>query len=372
MQIINEGIVFSADAQSWQRVACFPGLTRLADGRILCIFRIGRTKDSADETLRISESSDEGRTWQFMSFAPATTFGGVPGSFRLGHLIETARDHLLVIGCWANRQNPDVPIAHPETGGCLDMKMLTFRSTDGGATWSVGEEIPEPFPQPELSGPIVALAEEGEFLLPVENQKTYFDPAPIDQKACVLLSHDYGATWIEAVMLTHDPARDYWCHRITRLPDSNRLIDLTWAYDVKTQQDLPIHILHSSPDGRTWSEPQSTGVLGQLSTAFSIDDDTLLMGYVHRHQPASIRLRQSRDGGQSWDAAEELVIFSAAPNQPTDGSGGDIAEYYKFMSNYTFGWTPMVQLQNGNVLLAYFAGTTEATDIRWTEIAPLS
>jgi len=371
MQIVNRGTLYTAEPGDPRGVACFPSLMRCDDGRLMCAFRIGRTKTSADETLRICQSNDEGRSWQLTAFAPDTSFGGVPGSFRFGHLTETAPLHLLLVACWCNRMDPDAPVAHPETGGCQELKLIAFRSIDGGEHWSVGEELLPPFPQPEISGPLVSLAEEGEFLMPVENQKAFFDPEPIDQQAVALLSHDYGATWLETVPITHDHARDYWCHRIARLPESNRLVDLTWAYDVATEQDLPIHIVFGSPDGRTWSQPRSTGIQGQLSTALPLDEKTLLLGYVHRHQPASMRLRLSLDGGQSWDGAPELTFYSASPDEATDGLGGDIPDYYKFMGDYTFGWTPMVRLQNGNVLLVYFAGSTEATDIRWIEIEPL-
>ncbi|HVF09793.1 MAG TPA: sialidase family protein, partial [Abditibacteriaceae bacterium] len=133
MKTIKEGVIFADDdPQSSTRVACFPSLARLSDGRILCTFRVGSTKESADETVRIAESADEGRTWQLTSFQPATDLNGVPGSLRFGHLIETKSNYLLLATTWVNREDPTLPVAHPETGGCLELELVIFRSTNGG------------------------------------------------------------------------------------------------------------------------------------------------------------------------------------------------------------------------------------------------
>ena len=44
-------------------VLTFPALTRLSDGRILASCRAGTTKDSADETVLLAESTDDGCTF---------------------------------------------------------------------------------------------------------------------------------------------------------------------------------------------------------------------------------------------------------------------------------------------------------------------
>jgi hypothetical protein len=272
---------------------------------------------------------------------------------------------------WLDRSDADAPISHPETAGVLPMKLLGFRSNDGGQTWSEAEEIKSPVEQTEVSGPIIALKEPGHFLIPCENQKHYLDLNPIHEKAFALISRDYCQSWNECVpIVDRFPYFKHWGNRMARLPDNGKLVCYSWTFDEKTQQDLPIHILYGSPDGKEWSEPISTGVLGQLCTPLPLDESTLLMGYVHRHQPASIRLRKSLDGGQTWDAAQELIVYEGAKDARSDGHGGDITEYYNFMAAYTFGWNPMVRLHNGNVLMAYFAGSEQQMNIYWVEISP--
>ena len=365
---MERGTVFSDTSPDSQTpVACYPTLARLSDGRILCTFRVGKTKDGADEKVRIAESNDEGRTWRLTSFAPDTTLGGVQGTISVGSVIETTPGQLLMVSSWINRSDPTLPITNPGTGGLLEIRSVKFHSADGGQTWSDIEAIEDiPFPQPEISGPVIALSEPGHLLLPMENQKHWDDPEPIDEKCYVLLSFDGGKSWPEWAMVAHDhPARKFWCNRITRLP-SGTLVCASWTFDNAAEADLPLHLVHGSPDGREWSTPVSTGINGQVSHLLALEDGALLMATSHRQSPAGIRLRTSHDNGTTWDGDGLLVLD--AENQAVQ-SGGDLAEYYQQMTGYTFGWSPMVQLSDGTILLAHFAGNSEQIGIYFARIA---
>lgn len=366
--VVERGTVFlDTDPNSQTSVACYPTLARLSDGRILCTFRVGKAKDGADESLRIAESTDEGRTWRAIPFSPDTTLNGVPGSMSLGSIVEAAPGELVMVSSWINRSDPTLPISNPETSGLLEIRSIKFHSSDGGATWSDIEVIEGiPFPQPEISGPVIALSEPGHLLLPMENQKHWDDPNPIDEKCYVLLSFDGGRTWPEWAMVAHDhPARKFWCNRITKLA-SGELVCASWTFDNATEQDLPLHLTYSSSDGRTWSTPVSTGIDGQVSHLLALDGSTLLMATSHRQSPAGIRLRTSTDNGKTWDGDGLLVLD--AENQAVQ-SGGDLADYYQQMTGYTFGWSPMVPLNDGSILLAHFAGNSESIGIHYARIA---
>lgn len=367
MRVIERGVIYSADPQSQQRVACYPELARLSDGRILCSFRVGEGKDGADETVRFARSDDEGQSWEFLPFIFDATLHGKRGSISAGRIVEAAPGELLMVSSWINRENPDLPISNPETAGLLELRLVRSHSFDGGDSWSALEEIPNvPFPQPEVSGPLITLSTPGHVLLPMENQKTFDDPNPIDEKCYAMLSFDGGKTWPEWAMVAHDfPHRKFWCNRVARLADES-LACLSWTFDEKTQQDLPLHITTGSPDGKEWSTPFSTGIMGQVSYLFPQDANTLLMGTSHREAPAGIRLRQSFDGGKSWDG-DGLLVFDAEDQAAK--SGGDLGDYYQQMTNYTFGWSPMLRLEDGGVLLAHFAGAGETIGIHWIKIA---
>jgi hypothetical protein len=367
MQVIERGIVYSdPDPQSPTRVAAYPSLARLSNGRILCAFHVGTSKSGADESVRIAESCDEGQSWQVLPFVPETELNGVRGSISFAHLLETAPGELLLVSVWINRENPDLPISHPETGGCLELRLVKSHSQDGGRSWSKLEEVTTvPFPQPEVSGPPIKLSQPGHLLLPMENQKFYDDPNPIDEKCYALLSFDGGKTWPSWAMIAHDhPARKFWCNRVAKLP-SGKLMCVSWTFDNATEQDLPLHLAEGSPDGRTWSTPFSTGINGQVSYLFAQDESTLLMATSHRESPAGIRLRASTDGGRTWNG-NGLLVFDA--EDQASQSGGNLAEYYNYMTNYSFGWSPMLRLEDGSVLLVHFAGSGDAINICYAKI----
>jgi hypothetical protein len=363
----QRGIIFREDdPNSTKRVACYPGLTRLSDGRILCAFRVGQSKSGPDESLRMAQSSDEGQTWQPLPFPVDATLNGTPGSMSIGTVLETSPGHILLLCTWIDRTDPALPISHPETAGCLELRLVKSHSHDGGGTWSAIEEVQNlPFPQPEVSGPVIALAQPGHLLLPMENQKGFYDPNPIDEKCYALLSYDGGQTWPQWAMVAHDfPNRKFWCNRIARFP-SGKLACVSWTFDEKTQADLPLHITYGSPDGKEWGTPMSTGVYGQVSYLFPLDETTVLMGTSHRESPAGIRLRTSHDGGATWNG-DGVLVFDAE-NQASQ-SGGELPDYYHLMTNYTFGWSPMVRLNDGSVLMAHFAGASDDIAIHWIKI----
>ena len=367
LKVAERETIFAAEDGSTQRVACYPSLARLSDNRILCTFGVGQSKDDAKATVRLMQSSDEGRSWQPGAFVLDTHLNGVPGSMAMATLIETAPNELVAFSSWGNRSDPSLPISHPETAGCLEMRLVKSHSRDGGKTWSALEEITSvPFEQPEVSGPVIALSEPNHLLLPMENQKHYDDPNPIDEKCYAMLSFDGGKSWPEWAMIAHDhPARKFWCNRVAKFP-SGKLACVSWTFDNQTERDLPLHITFGSPDGKTWSTPISTGIEGQVSYLFPLDENRVLMATSHRQSPAGIRLRQSLDGGKSWEA-DGLLVFDAEDQAAQ--SGGDLGSYYQQMTNYTFGWSPMVRLQNGDILLAYFAGRENDIGIYWVRVA---
>lgn len=365
--IVERGVLFKGDPDGPHRVACYPTLSRLSNGDVLCVFRVGRTKSGPDESMRLARSTDGGVSWLFMPCLPDCTLDGVPGSMASGSVVEIAPGHLRVQGNWINRSDPSAPISHPETAGCLELKIVATESRDGGQSWSpIAEVAGCPFEQPEVSGAMVALSNPLHLLQPMENQKSYFDSAPIDEKAFALISHDGGHTWPDWAMIAHDhPARKFWCNRVAKLP-SGALACVSWTFDVAAEKDLPLHLTIGSADGLNWGEPFSTGVCGQVSHLLALDDGRLLMATSHRESPASIRLRTSRDGGHSWDG-DGLLVLDA--EDQASRSGGDLADYYHAMTAYSFGWAPMVRLDDDTILLAHFAGSGESIGVYWVKIA---
>lgn len=134
MRIIERGTIDDAvRAAPSARFAAFPVLERTLDVRALAAFRIGSSKDSVNEDVRVLASDDEGRTW-------CEIFGGfgdiLPGGWRVRALGITTLTHGGLIGAITaiDRSDPTRPLGNPDTQGLLPAKILVTESP-GGVTW---------------------------------------------------------------------------------------------------------------------------------------------------------------------------------------------------------------------------------------------
>ena len=118
------------------------------------------------------------------------------------------------------------------------------------------------------------------------------------------------------------------------------------------------------------SQPQATGIPGQIASAGMTSDGRLLAFIVDRGNPGTMTLWQSDDGGSSWPEDASLVVHvhdeQAAISQGRENI--DFAEYWEDMGKWSFGHPAMIPLENGEWLLAYYAGTPQAMSIHWVKI----
>ncbi len=373
MRVRERGTIFDATAaEPAARFCTFPSLARTAGGRLVVGFRVGSSKDSADEDVRVMVSDDEGATWQ-MAFGGFGAFPPGSGGRIRGIALTPLGRRLIASLLWVDRSNPDLPLASPETQGLLPTRVLVAWSDDAGHSWSTPQEVPLlPHKGNATTGAILALGD-GRLALPYEAWKEYHDPSPGTHHAALRISADGGRTWDESAIVAHDPQGRvlYWDQRLTVDPLSGELIAMFWTYDRRAQHDLDIHIAWGSPDGRAWSRPLATGIAGQICAPLALGNGRVFAAYVHRHHPPSLRARLSDDGGRTWDAAEELVFYEKVRGGAESGMEGarDFGDYWADMSIWTFGHPAPLLLPDGNVMVAYYAGDETAMGIHWVKIA---
>jgi len=97
--ILNRGVVGTERA-----IATFPAVTALLNRRLIASYRIGSTKDSADETVELRFSQDLGSTWTGPIRPFSTTVEGVSGSLRVVYITEFD-DRLAAAGLWIDRSS---------------------------------------------------------------------------------------------------------------------------------------------------------------------------------------------------------------------------------------------------------------------------
>ena len=99
----------------------------------------------------------------------------------------------------------------------------------------------------------------------------------------------------------------------------------------------------SSDSGKTWSEPEQLPVWGHPPSLLPLRSGNLLMVYGHRRPPFSVRAILSHDRGATWDL-------------------GSLIELHRFdPGNYDIGYPVATELDNGEVLVAYYGYGTRDT-----------
>jgi Neuraminidase (sialidase) len=153
-------------------------------------------------------------------------------------------------------------------------RILAERSADDGKTWKVQAEIPqhEDFTV-GLSEPHVVQLRSGKIIAMVRNE-------PKDRDKCFLLQSE------------------------------------------------------STDGGKTWSKMRSTGIWGYPPHVIQLKNDWLLVVYGVRRAPFGERACISKDGGKTWDIANEVNLLNA--------------------DSQDLGYPSSVQLDDGSILTAFY------------------
>ena len=92
------------------------------------------------------------------------------------------------------------------------------------------------------------------------------------------------------------------------------------------------------------------------------------MVYVDRTGAPVIKARTSRDGGRTWPAESEMIIFQPEAASQTQQKK-TMQDAWAEMARFSVGLPTTASLQNGDILVVYYAGPeTDHTDIHWVRI----
>jgi Neuraminidase (sialidase) len=102
--------------------------------------------------------------------------------------------------------------------------------------------------------------------------------------------------------------------------------------------DQAIWVCHSDDEGKTWSNPTKTAMIGHPTDLLQLADGRILASYgvrtVHA-RPAGIRACFSSDNGETWDVAKEVQLRND-------------------FDNWDIGYPDTVQFSDGSLLTAYY------------------
>jgi hypothetical protein len=374
MKIVESGTLSQGEPGSPRAALTFPSLLVLGNGTLLATLRAGATKDAADETVELYHSDDGGRTWrERQRMAPPgelAEFGGARGTLKVCYLSALGPSHLIAAAMWVDRSTyPGQPLFNPATEGCLPMVILLADSYDDGASWTPWRAVPLPddIGPASLTSPLLKLAD-GTLILSVETNKHYHDASPWFQRVVLIHSSDGGRSWGAPITAGQDPSGRIfnWDQRLGLAPDG-RLGAFIWTYDSTARAYRNVHRRISADGGRTWSAAVDLGFADQAGRPAVLPDGRVVLPWVDRFGTRSIRARLAPAIDAPFDPAGEVVLYTLgqdAARGADDSTGALLAE----MSLWTFGLPYAEPLPDGDVLVAYYAGTEAGMDIRWARL----
>lgn len=317
---INE-VRRSVIATGEPRHRAFPGATKLASGEILVTYREGADHyKTVEGVVKIVRSQDEGETWSI----PELMFSE-PGFGCSGRGLEQLSDGRIIVPVLLVGEifRTSEGVRRPKDS--MRAKVYALSSTDGGESWSKPLQIGpmDGWSWQNTYGRVRELPD-GRVFIPSGGQKNGEEP----WYSGYFVSHDGGRTFPDRVEVANGLADEI---DLTPLPDGR------WLAMVRDLR--PPHYLHSAyseDEGRTWSTPVNSGVLGHCPSFLALPSGTILLAHrqVDPKRTAGCALSASTDGGASWEHISDIYV---APNDTWDCS-----------------YPSMVLLEDGRVFCAYY------------------
>ncbi len=312
------------------RQSAFPGLCILSDGTILAAHQIGEAFESVDGTTYISESTDGGRSFS----QPHRVFEPKCGTVENdnGKLTLLPDGRIALLGYMFYRDNPDLPVGNPETGGLLPDDVFVSYSTDGGKTFGEKQKITTSFGNSvEASAPLTVLSD-GSFAAPITCFAEWDGTRRSRSCGRLLRSYDGGTTFDDSVICMDFPDGNVTCYE-QRLAETKNgtLAVISWNENLDTGARMNNHVAISRDNGRTFSAPIDTGIRGQASSIIALDGDRVMTLHAVRRdtdEPGIYAAIADLSDGWRLESVERIW----APELPVtrDAHMADIFAYLKF------------------------------------------
>lgn len=351
MRVIESNIIYENPLpQLCSRQSFFPFLAELKDGTLAAVVVIGEAFESVDSSSYMLYSKDGGKTWS----EPCRMFDfGEKESVLTDYCKITAlKDgRLVAMGYTYLRDDPRLPIGNPENGGTLDDFVFFSVSDDGGKTWSKVKTIDCSWgPHVEASAPITVL-KDGTWITPITGFPDW--EGKMHGKLCgrALCSTDEGKTWNDDSICMEFDNDQTTCYeqRMCQL-DSGAIICIGWNENVETGERLYNHYTVSYDNGKSWSKPESTSILGQASSVCALGGERFLA--LH-----AVRRDTDKPGvygyvidfsEKKWNIVDSLLIWQ--PQTPIQ-KDEKMAEIFSFLK---FGQPGAIKLNNGDIMMSHW------------------
>ena len=347
MKVTNSSIIYENPLpQLASKHSFFPFLCELKDGTIAAAITIGQAFESVDSSSFVSFSKDRGRTWS----EPLRMFDGCADTDYC-KITALPDGRLIAFGYAYIRDNPNLPIGNPETGGLLEDYVFFSISEDGGKHWQEMKKINCAWgPHIEASAPITVL-KDGTWITPITGFPDWKGNSHGKLCGRALRSENGGKTWDDSSVCMDfgDDATTCYEQRMCQL-ESGAIICIGWNENTKTGERYENHYTVSFDNGKTWSAPKTTGILGQASSVCAIGGEKLLALHAVRRdtdRPGIYACIVDFSEGE-WNIIEQEIIWEPDFKITKDTN---MAEIFSFLK---FGQPGAILLSDGNIMMSHW------------------
>lgn len=293
----------------------FPGLGRMADGRLILVYRSATGHNVTDGNIVMRTSADDGLSWS----AERTIVNDAS--------LDLRDPNVLV------RSNGTVLVSYFSWDGADARVIEVIKSSDNGVTWGSRITVADAFTTTRaVTGATVELGS-GDLLMPIygRNGTDSFDTA------AVLKSTDGGDTWGTQVTIASGPADS----RHYQEPCLVKLASGTLVALIRSDTDGTAYRSTSTDSGATWSAVASVFTGGGRPSSLLLTSGTIVCCYRSTAAGSQAAFRTSTDDGVTWSAETTLDT----------GSG-----------TMMYAWP--VQLPSGRIVVAYaIEASSTVTDV---------
>ena len=183
-------------------------------------------------------------------------------------------------------------------------------------------------------------------------------------RAWVLRSEDAGETWDMVTMAYDGGEHPFNESYLLNLPDGRivAMVRTSSASKAISEDEKYMWQTHSDDGGKTWNKIKKTAMWGYPPHLLLLNNGNVLCSYGHRRAPYGIRACLSRDGCETWDIDNEIVLRD--DGLTTDGTiaGKGTPD--------DLGYPKTVELSDGSLFTVYYFtlsdSVTHVAATKWT------
>lgn len=349
------------------KTCAYPLSTSLRDGSICCAYRQGSSKHSSDSLLMIQTSQDFGNFWS----DPQVVFDGRNSTPIItvvsASVCQTNDGNLLAMFGAIEGLASDVYMFSQEARS-LPHLLLVTQSFDGGRSWLKPKSITQPsFLNSGVTSCPFTL-DDGELCVPLEYNLTPAGPSG----SAMMFSRDNGVTFDPAVIVAGDKSKKLnLCDARYEVLADGRIIVFLWTFRQDNEETIEVHRSFSSDRGRTWTEPEPIGFVGQITAPLALPGGQMVAVSNCRVPPEGICLWGSLDAGWIWPVLGPIQMWDpnvsrmvGQPRIPAKEVTVESEGVWEALDRFTFGTPDLVLLKDDSLLMTYYATLRDIIHVR--------